>query len=266
MSKNFINTKEDGISIYLKDVRKYNVISPQEEVELAKRIQNGDTKAVEELCKANLRFVLTIAKDYQNQGVSIGDLINEGNYGLIVAANKFDHTKGFRFISYAVHWVKQSILQCLNENSRTVRLPTNVVNKLNDIKKEREQFQKDNQRDPLFNEIDYIAVPNCSSLHDYINEDGDEVVDIISDNMFDSPDIVDDEQEIIRKKLDEAMAELSDREKEIVKMYFGMYGEEMTLEAIGDEYDLTKERIRQIKEKAIRKIRNNIGDLIHYLN
>lgn len=265
MAKSFINTKEDGVSIYLKDVRKYGVITPDEEVELAKRIQNGDASAVDELCKANLRFVLSIAKDYQNQGVSIGDLINEGNYGLIVAAKKFDHTKGFRFISYAVHWVKQAIMQCLNENSRTVRLPTNVVNKLNDIRKEREKFQKDNQRDPMFNEIDYVSVPSVSSLHDYLNEDGDEVVDIISDDMFDSPDTVDDEKRIIKEKLDEAMSELSEREKDIVKMYFGMYGEEMTLESIGDEYGLTKERIRQIKEKAIRKIRNNIGDLINYL-
>ena len=134
MNKKFINTKEDGISIYLKDVRKNNVITPEEELKLAKRIAAGDKKAIDKLVNSNLRFVISVAKDYQNQGVPLADLISEGNYGLITAAKRFDHTRGYRFISYAVWWVKQGILQCLNDNSRTVRLPANMINKMSKVK------------------------------------------------------------------------------------------------------------------------------------
>ena len=179
MNKRFINTKEDSLSIYLKDVRKHNIISPTQEIELAKRISDGDNKAIEELVNANLRFVISIAKDYQNQGVSLADLISEGNVGLITAAKRFDHTKGYRFISYAVWWVKQGILQCLNDNSRTVRLPANMINKMSKVKKEIEKFEKDNQRSPTHLEVDYLYVPKCIYLNAPINEDGDELGSIV---------------------------------------------------------------------------------------
>jgi len=264
MNKRFINTKEDCMSMYLKDVRKHDVITPQFELELAKRIAAGDDTAIEELVNANLRFVIAVAKEYQNQGVPLADLISEGNYGLITAAKRFDHTKGYRFISYAVWWVKQAILQSLNDNSRTVRLPANMINKLSKIKKEIERFEMENQRKPSCNEIEYIHVPSCSSLSAPINEEGDELSSLLKDDIFDSPDKMNEKEDTLKYQLEMVMSKLSYREKEIVNCYFGIYGEPMTLEAIGEEFDLTKERIRQIKEAAIRKIRNNVGDLFTY--
>jgi len=264
MNKRFINTKEDCMSMYLKDVRKHNVITRQFELELAKRIAGGDDTAIGELVNANLRFVIAVAKEYQNQGVPLADLISEGNYGLITAAKRFDHTKGYRFISYAVWWVKQAILQSLNDNSRTVRLPANMINKLSKIKKEIERFEMENQRKPSCNEIEYIHVPSCSSLSAPINEEGDELSSLLKDDIFDSPDKMNEKEDTLKYQLEMVMSKLSYREKEIVNCYFGIYGEPMTLEAIGEEFDLTKERIRQIKEAAIRKIRNNVGDLFNY--
>lgn len=264
-NKRYINTKEDSMSIYLKDVRKSERVSVDEELELAKRIAEGDEKAIDELVMANLRFVISIAKDYQNQGLPLADLISEGNYGLITAAKRFDHTKGFRFISYAVWWVKQSILQSLNDNSRTVRLPANMINKLSKIKKEIEQFEKEFSRPPSYNEVETINVPSCTSLNTLINEDGDELGSIIKDNTFRLPDTINSKEEILKKQLKRVMETLSPRERDIVNCYFGIYGEPMTLEMIGDEFELTKERIRQIKQSAIRKIRNNVGDLLEYL-
>jgi RNA polymerase primary sigma factor len=263
MVNKFINLDEDSLSAYMKDVRKNgNVITAEKEIELSKRIQEGDSKALEDLVHANLRFVIKIAKEYQNQGVPVADLINEGNYGLTIAARKFDHTKGFRFISYAIWWIKQSILQCLNEHSRTVRLPGNVINKLSKIRKEIEQFEKDFQRLPSGEEVEQIETPNCMSLNEYINEDGDELVNIISDNMFRSPDNLQDEEEDIKKReMQRAMNNLSEREIIIINSYYGIDGEPMTLEMIGEEIGLTKERVRQIKESAIRKIRNNLGGI-----
>jgi len=262
MVNKFLDYSEDSLGLYMKEVRKSSVISAEEEVELAKRIQNGDQNALEKLTKANLRFVIKIAKEYQNQGVAIADLINEGNYGLIVAAKKFDHTKGFRFISYAIWWIKQSILQCLNDNSRTVRLPGNIISKLSKIKKEIEQFEKDNLRSPLDSEVEQINIPTCTSLSNSINEDGDELVNIIEDNMFTLPDQLEDEEAFLKKKeMERAMSGLSEREVFIINCYFGINGEPMTLELIGEEVGLTKERVRQIKESAIRKVRNNLGGI-----
>ena len=264
MNKRFINTKEDCMSLYLKDVRKHNVVTPTIELELAKRIAAGEVEALEELVQANLRFVIAVAKDYQNQGVPLADLISEGNYGLITAAKKFDHTKGYRFISYAVWWVKQAILQCLNDNSRTVRLPANMINKMSKVRKEIEKFERENERAPGHTEVEYLHIPKCTSLNNPINEEGDELVNMISDDIFGSPEEISDEDNTLKKHLERAMDNLSNREKDIVNCYFGIYGEPMTLEAIGDEYELTKERIRQIKESAIRKIRNNVGDIFNY--
>jgi RNA polymerase primary sigma factor len=262
MTKKYIDVKEDGLNIYMKDVRKSTTIKVEEEIELAKRIKEGDETAISELVNANLRFVVKIAKEYQNQGVPVADLISEGNYGLITAAKKFDHTRGFKFISYAVWWIKQSILQSLNEDSRTVRLPANMINKLSKIRKEIENFEKDNQREPFNGEVEQVNVPNCTSLNTIINEDGDELVNMIHSDLYNSPDIIDEEEiELKKNELNKAMRGLSQREIEIINCYYGINGEPMTLEMIGEELDLTKERIRQIKESAIRKIRSNVGGI-----
>jgi RNA polymerase primary sigma factor len=248
----------------MKDVRKSTTIKVEEEIELAKRIKEGDETAISELVNANLRFVVKIAKEYQNQGVPVADLISEGNYGLITAAKKFDHTRGFKFISYAVWWIKQSILQSLNEDSRTVRLPANMINKLSKIRKEIENFEKDNQREPFNGEVEQVNVPNCTSLNTIINEDGDELVNMIHSDLYNSPDIIDEEEiELKKNELNKAMRGLSQREIEIINCYYGINGEPMTLEMIGEELDLTKERIRQIKESAIRKIRSNVGGIFN---
>ena len=264
MNKRFINTKEDSLSIYLKDVRKHDIITPTKEKELGERIFQGDESAIDELVNANLRFVISVAKDYQNQGVALSDLISEGNVGLITAAKRFDYTKGYRFISYAVWWVKQGILQCLNDNSRTVRLPANMINKISKIKKEIDKFERLHQRKPTPLEVEYVHVPSCTYLSTPINEEGDELGSMLADHLFGSPDEIKDEDNTLKKHLEMAMSNLSERERDIVNCYFGIYGESMTLESIGDEYDLTKERIRQIKESAIRKIRNNVGDIFNY--
>jgi RNA polymerase primary sigma factor len=261
---NYLDLKEDSLSFYMKEVRKCDPISTEREVELAKRILEGDKKALDELVTANLRFVIKIAKKYQNQGIPVADLINEGNYGLTVAATKFDHTKGFKFISYAIWWIKQSILQCLNENSRIVRLPGNIITKLSHIKKEIDAFEKEFHRTPNENEVEQIVVPSCSSLNSLINEDGDELVNILEDNMFNSPDVLDTEEETLRNdEMKRAMKNLSEREIRILNNYFGIDGEPMTLEMIGEDVGLTKERVRQIKESAIRKVRNNLGGIFN---
>lgn len=264
MANKYIDVKEDGLNIYMKDVRKSTMIKVEEEIELAKKIKEGDEIALSKLVNANLRFVVKIAKGYQNQGVPVADLISEGNYGLITAAKKFDHTKGFKFISYAVWWIKQSILQSLNEDSRTVRLPANMINKLSKIKKKIEEFEKDNQREPYNGEVEQVIVPHCSSLNTIINEDGDELMNMIQSDLYNSPDIIDEEEiELKKNELNKAMRGLSQREIDIVNCYFGINGDSMTLEMIGEEFDLTKERIRQIKESAIRKIRNNVGGIFN---
>ena len=263
MINKYLNLEEDSLSAYMRDVRKKgDVITADKEVELAKLIQKGDSQALNELVSANLRFVIKIAKEYQNQGVPVADLINEGNYGLTVAARKFDHTKGFRFISYAIWWIKQSILQCLNENSRTVRLPGNVINKLSKIRKEIDEFEKENHRLPTDTEVEQIHTPSCTSLNEFINDDNDELVNIIADNMFRLPDNLEEEEQKLREnEMKRAMYNLSEREINIINCYFGINGEPMTLEMIGEEVELTKERVRQIKESAIRKVRNNLGGI-----
>ena len=266
-NKKFINPQEDSISNYLKDVRKSEIIDANKEVELAKRIQEGDNKAIEELVTANLRFVISIAKEYQNQGLPLADLISEGNYGLITAAKRFDHTKGFRFISYAVWWVKQSIIQSLNENARIVRLPANVINKLSKLKKEIDDFEKKFERKPLEGEeVEMVFYPTISSLNTTINEDGDELLDIIEDPNSSRPDQdINSQEDEVKENISKILSVLSERERSIIEMYFGLNGSPLTLEEIGEEFELTKERIRQIKEKAIRKIRNNADILKEYL-
>jgi RNA polymerase primary sigma factor len=277
MNKNFANTSDDNtISNYFKEVRKSQLISPEEEVILAKRIQKGDSKAIEELVKANLKFVISIAKDYQGQGLSLSDLISEGNLGLVKAATRYDHTRGFRFISYAVWWIKEAILKSLNDNARMIRLPANMIKKLSDLKKDIDRFEFENEREPVYgdliddngNFIDDVSTPVCTSLNDIINEDGDELYTLLEDKNSNLQEELFTSDQRIKEEINNILSKLDVREKEILECYFGINKEfnGMTLEAIGEKYGLTKERIRQIKEKAIRRIRFNADNLFDILN
>jgi RNA polymerase primary sigma factor len=266
--KRFIDTSDESISRYLKDVRKISMLTPEEEVELALKVQAGDAVATKRLCEANLRFVISVAKEYQGQGLPLADLIAEGNFGLIKAAHKFDPARGFRFISYAVWWVKQSIIQSLNDNSRTVRLPVNVTNNMSKLKKEVSKFEQIHGRKPSDLDMDLSALnqPTCSSLNESINEDGDELVDIIEDKSFDKPDeSFQKPADLLKTELDSTLSILSPRERTIIELYFGLNGTPLTLEEIGEDYSLTKERIRQIKEKALRKLRNKSKNLFDFI-
>jgi RNA polymerase primary sigma factor len=274
MTKKYVNfDNENSLSKYFKDVRKSILLTPDEEVVLAKKIQSGDESAIEELVNANLKFVISIAKEYQNQGLALSDLISEGNYGLIKAATRFDHSRGFRFISYAVWWIKQSIIQSLNENARMVRLPANIINRLSGLKKEIEKFEFENEREPIFGEIldensqavELTTYPKCSSLNDLINEDGDELIDLVSDPSEDINNVVVDER--IKNEIRKTLSILDERERNIIQSYYGIDTgcEPMTLEAIGEKYYLTKERIRQIKEKSLRKLRHNAHNLYNLI-
>lgn len=277
MSKVYINVNgDDSISKYFKDVRKSKLLTSKEEVELAKRIEKGDESAVEHLCHSNLKFVISIAKEYQGQGLSLPDLISEGNLGLVKAANRFDHTRGFRFISYAVWWIRQAIISSLNENARTIRLPSNQIKRISDMNKEIEKFKYENERNPIYgdlkddegNLIEILGGPSCGSLNDTINDEGDELYLLLEDPNSAPDDNFYGVDERIKEEIDNVLSTLSDREREIVECYYGINKDydSMTLEAIGDKHGLTKERIRQIKEKAIRKIRHNAHGLFDALN
>ena len=275
MSKKFINfNTDDSIAKYFKDVRKSIILTPKEEISLAERIKEGDQQAIDKLVKANLKFVVSIAKDYQGQGLPLSDLISEGNYGLIKAATRFDHHKGFRFISYAVWWVKQSIIQSLNDNARVVRLPANVINKISYLNKEISKFENANEREPVYGEIfdknnevmEMIYYPKSSSLNEVINEDGDELIELIPyEDDIDNQLVVDDR---IKTELNNALSNLDERERVIIECYFGINTdcEPMTLEAIGEIYGLTKERIRQIKASSLRKLRSDCGTLFDVID
>jgi RNA polymerase primary sigma factor len=279
MNRTYINLSgDDSVTKYFKEVRKSKVITSEEEVKLAKRIENGDNSAIDELVFANLKFVISIAKEYQGQGLLLSDLINEGNYGLIKAANRFDYTRGFRFISYAVWWIKQSIIQSLNDNARTIRLPSNVINKLSYLKKEIEKFKFENEREPVYGDIlvdnadgeifTEINLPSCKSLNDTVSDDGSELYELIGNPMNDNDDNFYTIDSVIKFELDKTLSILTDRERAIIDYYYGLDNnfESMTLEAIGEKFKLTKERIRQIKERAIRKLRYNSSDLHDILN
>lgn len=278
MSKKFVsNYGEDSIGKYFKEVRKTELLTPEEEIDLANRIQEGDEEAIELLVKGNLKFVISIAKEYQNQGLSLGDLISEGNYGLIKAAIRFDASRGYRFISYAVWWIKQSIIQSLNDNSRMIRLPANVINKLAQIKKEIEKFEMENEREGSVTDIidgsddeekTVIRIPTVNSLNAHINDEGSELGELIEDKdafQEESQYVID---ERLKEELNNTLEILDERERDIIVSYFGLNDNSSyhTLEAIGDRYSLTKERIRQIKEKAIRKLRHNAHNLFDLMN
>ena len=264
----FVNSvnplNQDEIQMYLKDIRKIKVMTPERERELSKIICSDDCSEQQkelihkELLEGNLRFVITVAKQYQNQGLDLGDLIAEGNLGLMKAIKNFDWSKKLRFISYAVWWIKQSILQSLNENSRTIRLPVNVVQDLHKAKKEAQKTNK-------VLEDKYMTLPKTIALDNHINEDGDTLVDMIENTNAVQPDESFATDGILKEKLMDIMNSLDDRERAIIEDYYGLTGTPRTLEDIGGDFNLTKERVRQIKEKALRKLRNDSASLFDYM-
>jgi len=259
-----IPINQEEIQLYLKDIRKIKVMTPERERELSKLITSGTLTENEikeinkELLEGNLRFVITVAKQYQNQGLDFPDLIAEGNLGLMKAINNFDWSKNLRFISYAVCWVKQSILQSLNDNARTIRLPVNVVQDLHRAKKEIES--NGGKLDDKFQNL-----PSMIDLDMNINEDGDTLVDVIKNEGADMPDEAFNGKDLLKAKLISLLNVLDEREKVIVEDYFGLTGTQRTLEDIGGDFNLTKERVRQIKEKALRKLRNDCSVLFEYM-
>lgn len=275
ITKSITNRDSQSLDKYLQEIGREELISVSEEVELAQRIKKGDRAALEKLTRANLRFVVSVAKQYQNQGLSLPDLINEGNLGLIRAAQKFDETRGFKFISYAVWWIRQSILQALAEQSRIVRLPLNQVGSLNKITKELSKFEQEHERRPSAEELaERLNLPvekvaeslKVSGRHisvdaPFVEGEDNSLLDVLPNE--DSP-MADSElnKESLSKEVDRALRQLYDREREILKMFFGIGCPEMTLEEIGAKFDLTRERVRQIKEKAIRRLKGQKSKLL----
>lgn len=265
--ENNMNTSpinQEEIQMYLRDIRKIKVMTPEREKELSEMIcsnaiSDSQRDAIhQELLQGNLRFVITVAKQYQNQGLPLGDLIAEGNLGLMKAIKNFDWTKKLRFISYAVWWIKQSIIQSLNENSRTIRLPVNVVQEMHRAKKESQKTNK--EMDEKF-----TSLPKVIDLDMNINEEGDTLVDLIENTNAVQPDEGFNTVELLKQKMREIMSVLDERERSIIEDYYGMTGTPRTLEDIGTDFGLTKERVRQIKEKALRKLRNDASELFDYL-
>ena len=270
ISKSITNRESASLDKYLQEIGHEELLSVDEEVELAQKIKKGDRQALERLTRANLRFVVSVAKQYQNQGLSLPDLINEGNVGLIKAAEKFDETRGFKFISYAVWWIRQSILQAIAEQSRIVRLPLNQVGSVNKINRELNKFEQEHERRPSVDEIaDRINLPedkieeamkvnnrHVSMDAPFVDGEDNSLLDVLADNDMPMADkaLV---QESLRKETDRAIELLNDREQKVVRAFFGIGSPEMTLEEIGEKYNLTRERVRQIKEKAIRRLRHN---------
>ncbi|HKL34579.1 MAG: sigma-70 family RNA polymerase sigma factor [Tangfeifania sp.] len=269
ITKSITNRESASLDKYLQEIGKEELITVEEEVELAQRIKKGDQAALEKLTRANLRFVVSVAKQYQNQGLSLPDLINEGNLGLIKAAEKFDETRGFKFISYAVWWIRQSILQALAEQSRIVRLPLNQVGSLNKINKAYSKFEQEHERKPSPEELaDSLELPadkvsdtlRVSGRHvsvdaPFVDGEDNSLLDVLVNN--DSPNadrtLI---QESLAREIHRALATLTEREADIIRLFFGIGCQEMTLEEIGERFGLTRERVRQIKEKAIRRLRH----------
>lgn len=270
ISKQITNRESQSLDKYLQEIGKVDLLTPDEEVDLAKRIREGDQLALEKLTKANLRFVVSVAKQYQNQGLTLGDLINEGNLGLIKAAQRFDETRGFKFISYAVWWIRQSILQALAEQSRIVRLPLNRVGSLNKISKTFSELEQRFEREPSPEELAEVLDVTTSEIVDtmkisgrhvsvdapFIQGEENSLLDVLENDIDGTPDssLINDS---LRKEVQRALSTLTQREADVIAFYFGLNGEHaMTLEEIGEKFSLTRERVRQIKEKAIRRLRH----------
>ena len=262
--KSSIPINQEEIAGYLKDIRRIRVMTPDREKELAQRMLSPDITETEkkqiqqELLEGNLRFVITVSKQYQNQGLDLPDLIAEGNYGLMKAIENFDWSKGLRFISYAVWWVRQSILQSLNENARTIRLPVNVVQELHRAKKELDSAGVELPEK-------FATLPYTINLDNPLNEEGDTLLDIIVNPNAELADANLSTEDTLKKKLIEMLDVLDNRERVIIEDYFGLSGNTRTLEDIGGDFSLTKERVRQIKEKALRKLRNETSSLFDYM-
>lgn len=270
ISKSITNRESASLEKYLQEIGHQDLLTADEEVELAQQIKKGDRKALERLTKANLRFVVSVAKQYQNKGLSLPDLINEGNLGLIKAAERYDETRGFKFISYAVWWIRQSILQAIAEQSRIVRLPLNQVGSVNRITRELNKFEQENERKPSVEEMaDRIDLPeekiaeamkinthHVSMDAPFADGEDNSLLDFLPNTDSPSTDNVLD-QESLRTEIGRVLDVLNDREQKVIKAFFGIGMQEMTLEEIGDKYNLTRERVRQIKEKAIRRLRYN---------
>ncbi len=273
ISKQYTNRESQSLDKYLQEIGKVDLLTPDEEIELAKKIKaggGGAQTALEKLTKANLRFVVSVAKQYQNQGLSLGDLINEGNLGLIKAAKRFDETRGFKFISYAVWWIRQSILQALAEQSRIVRLPLNRVGALNKIGKKFSELEQSYEREPsaseLAQELDMTLFEVADTLKisgrhisvdaPFAQGEDNRLLDVIQDDRQPNPDNT-LMTESLKVEVRRALATLSEREAEVIRLYFGLDREHsLTLEEIGEKFNLTRERVRQIKEKAIRRLRH----------
>ena len=270
ITKQVTNRETASLDKYLQEIGKVELITADEEVELAQRIRQGDRIALEKLTKANLRFVVSVSKQYQNQGLSLPDLINEGNLGLIKAAQRFDETRGFKFISYAVWWIRQSILQALAEQSRIVRLPLNKIGSINKINKTYAKLEQEFEREPNAEEIAEVldlteaevkesmknAGRHVSMDAPLVQDEDNNVYDVLKSDEFVTPE-TELLYESLRKEIDRAISTLTQREADVVRLYFGLNGSHpMTLEEIGEKFDLTRERVRQIKEKAIRRLKH----------
>ncbi|WP_240612859.1 sigma-70 family RNA polymerase sigma factor [Chitinophaga parva] len=270
ITKSITNRESQSLEKYLQEIGKVDLITPEEEVNLAIRIKQGDQRALEKLTKANLRFVVSVAKQYQNQGLSLSDLINEGNLGLIKAAQRFDETRGFKFISYAVWWIRQSILQALAEQSRIVRLPLNKVGLSNKISKAYSQLEQEYEREPSPDELATILEINTEEVEatlgvaarhvsmdaPFIDGEDNSLLDVLENPNASSADEALDHHDSLRREIERSLSTLTDRQKDVIMLYFGIAVEHpMSLEDIGEKFGLTRERVRQIKDKAITKLR-----------
>ena len=270
ITKTITNRESQSLEKYLQEIGKVDLITPEEEVQLAIRIKQGDQRALEKLTKANLRFVVSVAKQYQNQGLSLSDLINEGNLGLIKAAQRFDETRGFKFISYAVWWIRQSILQALAEQSRIVRLPLNKVGLSNKISKAYSQLEQEYEREPSTEELAElldigteevettlgVAARHVSVDAPFVDSEDNTLLDVLENPNSDSADVELEHHDSLRCEIERSLSTLTDRQRDVIKLYFGISVEHpMSLEDIGERFSLTRERVRQIKDKAITKLR-----------
>jgi len=282
ITKSITNRESQSLEKYLQEIGKVDLLTPEEEVELAKRIKQGDQAALEKLTKANLRFVVSVAKQYQNQGLSLSDLINEGNLGLIKAAQRFDETRGFKFISYAVWWIRQSILQALAEQSRIVRLPLNKVGSLNKINKAFSELEQEYEREPspdeLADNLDIgteevettlgVAARHVSMDAPFVEGEDNSLLDVLENSSTPGTDQDLDYNQSLRQEIERSLSTLTERQCDVIKLYFGIGVEHpMSLEDIGEKFGLTRERVRQIKDKAINKLRSASRSklLKHYL-